>query len=190
MILQIAEAVVKTAAGFENSELIGSGIALTFSGLVIWLAGLGMGRIAAAATGGLLGFICGCIFMGQTGLMLGACALVGLVVILIVEQLLVTIIGYNSFFNNLLGSVFYSCCGTAFIFTGIILLLLYKGTDSTAHIAARQSFYTILLFAMAVFGAIEQLVLCPKAKKQLVKIKPRSAQHQKQPAERLSWRNR
>lgn len=190
MIIQVVHAVIKTVAGFENPELIGSGIALTFSGLAIWLAGLGMGRIAAAVTGGLLGFICGYAFLGQTGFMLILCASAGLVVLLIIEQTLVTIAGYNSFINNLLGSVFYSCCGTAFIFTGIIILLLYKGTDSAAHIAARQSFYTILLFAMAVFGAVEQLVLCPKAKQEPVIIKPEPVQYQEQPAERLSWRNR
>ena len=191
MVFQIIEAIEKVTAHFENTELIGYGIAMTFPGLVIWLAGLGMGRIAAAATGGLLGFVCGCILMGQTSLMLGACALVGLVVILIVEQLMVTITGYNSFINNLLSSVFYSCCGTAFIFLGIILLLTYKGADPMGHISKRQSFYTTLLFAMVVFGTIEQLIFCPKAKEQLVKgIKPRPVQYQEQPAERLSWRDK
>lgn len=190
MVLQAVQAVIKTAAGFENAELIGGGIALTFSGLVIWLAGLGIGRIAAAATGGLLGFICGYAFLGQTGLTLGVCALVGVVALIIIEQVAVTIAGRDSFINNLLGSVFYSCCGTAFIFTGIILLLLYKGTDSTAHVAAGQSFYAVLLSAMVVFGTIEQLVLCPKVKKQTVKIKPAPVRQQEKSTENPSWRNR
>ncbi len=59
------------------------------------------------------------------------------------------------------------CCsalGTTLIFTGMILLLLNKGSMPVSIISRRPSFYVTVFAAMMVFGTIEQLLLCKQAK--------------------------
>jgi len=50
--------------------------------------------------------------------------------------------------------------GTMLIFSGMSLLLMYKGTAPINAIFRRPLFYGIVFSAMLVFGAVEQLVLC------------------------------
>lgn len=188
MILQLTQSIQDATANCQDSAMIGGGIALTLPGLMIWLAGLSMGKIATAATGGLIGLVCGYAFIGRSNLMLGACAFGGLVAALILEQLLATIFGHKSYIYNFIGAAFYASVGTAFIFLGMILLLLFKGVEPTIHIARREQFYSILLFAMFVFGTIEQIMLCTKVNKIFIKLKPRNKQDQSQ--DQQSWRNR
>ncbi len=83
------------------------------------------------------------------------------------------------------------CCsflGTVLVFAGMILLLLHKGTVPVSRICSRQSFYATVFIVMAVFGTLEQLLLCkhpktrPTKKKKVGKNKQESGQTKK------SWR--
>jgi hypothetical protein len=84
------------------------------------------------------------------------------------------------------------CCsflGTVLVFAGMILLLLHKGTVPVSRICSRQSFYATVFIVMAVFGTLEQLLLCkhpktrPTKKKHVGKNKQESGQTKK------SWRS-
>ncbi len=60
------------------------------------------------------------------------------------------------------------CCatmGTILIFTGMILLLLYKHAAPISCISSNQPFYLGVFATMIAFGTIEQLFLCRYVKK-------------------------
>ncbi len=57
------------------------------------------------------------------------------------------------------------CCatlGTLLTFAGMILLLLYKGSVPISIICKKPLYYSVVFGVMVVFGAVVQLVLCPK----------------------------
>jgi hypothetical protein len=59
------------------------------------------------------------------------------------------------------------CCsvlGTMFVFAGMILLLLHKGSQPLSSIYERPVFYISVCAAMVAFGTIEQLIICKPAK--------------------------
>jgi hypothetical protein len=59
------------------------------------------------------------------------------------------------------------CCsvlGTIFVFAGMILLLLHKGSKPLSNIYERPFFYLSVFAAMVAFGTIEQLIICKSAK--------------------------
>ena len=61
------------------------------------------------------------------------------------------------------------CCsvlGTVFIFVGMILLLLYKGTAPVSRICSNPLIYAAVFAAMAAFGTVEQLLICRRPKVQ------------------------
>jgi len=79
--------------------------------------------------------------------------------------------------------------GTMLIFAGMILVLLYKGSAPISRISAKSSFYGLVFLAMVAFGTIEQLVLCVRAKRQVVKRRKQEVAEQvKAEQERQSWR--
>lgn len=60
------------------------------------------------------------------------------------------------------------CCavlGTMLIFTGMILLLLYKGSMPINGICNKPLFFGGVFGAMIAFGAVVQLLLCPRLEK-------------------------
>ena len=80
------------------------------------------------------------------------------------------------------------CCsalGTVLIFTGMILLLLNKGSMPVSIISSRSSFYAGVFAAMMVFGTTEQLLFCtqpktsPAAKSQATDNKQKSKNSKK-----------
>jgi hypothetical protein len=72
-------------------------------------------------------------------------------------------------FWRLASSLFFSALGTMMVFTGMILLLLYKGTTPISIIADRSSFYATVFIAMIVFGTLEQFLLCRNLRGQSTK---------------------
>lgn len=59
------------------------------------------------------------------------------------------------------------CCsvlGTIFVFAGMILLLLHKGSKPLSCIYEKPLFYLSVFAAMVAFGTIEQLIICKPAK--------------------------
>jgi hypothetical protein len=85
---------------------------------------------------------------------------------------LVVVIVLAGFFLWRLTSAF--CCatlGTTLIFTGMISLLLYKGSAPLTAICRKPSFYGIAFLVMTAFGTAEQLLLCRPKKPYLVRKK-------------------
>ena len=85
------------------------------------------------------------------------------------------------------------CCsavGTTLIFAGMILLLLYKGSEPLSSIYRSTSWYYIAVFAaMIAFGTIEQLLLFRPAPKKAKTVSPSGKQKQApEVPERVNWR--
>jgi len=64
------------------------------------------------------------------------------------------------FFGDLIGAAAAATMGTVFVFAGMILLLLCKGSGPISHISSRQTLYATVFAAMAAFGTIVQLLFC------------------------------
>lgn len=85
------------------------------------------------------------------------------------------------------------CCatlGTMLIFGGMILLLLYKGSAPISSVYRKAPFYLGVFIVMAVFGTIEQLLLCKRPKgKPVTKKETKTNGDKQEPEERTpSWR--
>jgi len=65
-------------------------------------------------------------------------------------------------------ALFFSVLGTMILFFGMILLLLYKGSEPVSQIRGKPLIYGAVFLAMAGFGTIEQLLLCKGSKKKKV----------------------
>jgi hypothetical protein len=63
-------------------------------------------------------------------------------------------------------AVISSSLGSAVIFTGMIMLLFYKGSKPISYISERPWFYATAFGAMVIFGTAAQLILSPPAAKQ------------------------
>lgn len=61
--------------------------------------------------------------------------------------------------------------GTILIFTGMVLLLLYKGSALISGICRKAPFYGSIFIAMTAFGTVVQLLLCRRAKKRSIRKK-------------------
>ena len=66
--------------------------------------------------------------------------------------------------RRLTSALYFSVQGTLFIFAGMILLLLYKGTRPVSHIRINPSIYASVFAAMTAFGTVEQLLICKRTK--------------------------
>jgi len=58
-----------------------------------------------------------------------------------------------------------SILGTVMIFTGLVLLLMFKGAGPITQIEARTPFFGLVFLAMVLFGTLEQWVLCRRVEK-------------------------
>lgn len=93
-------------------------------------------------------------------------------------------------FQSRLTSAF-SCAafGTALIFAGMILLLLYKGAAPVSRIILNLPFYLGVFAAMTAFGMTEQLLLCPGIKRKSKDEKKTDDSDKKEPENiSQSWR--
>jgi hypothetical protein len=85
------------------------------------------------------------------------------------------------------------CCaslGTMLVFTGLILLLIYKGSAPISRVSDRASFYGLVFVAMVGFGTLVQLLLCLRYAREQVKAKQQNKDGQKQEVAKHSWRNK
>jgi hypothetical protein len=83
-------------------------------------------------------------------------------VFIIVLMLICMVAGFSLW--HLASALCCSALGTILIFTGMILLLLNKGSMPISIISSRSSFYITVFAAMTVFGTTEQLLLCKQLK--------------------------
>ncbi len=85
------------------------------------------------------------------------------------------------------------CCaviGTTFIFAGMALLLLYKGSEPLSRIYNGPSFYAAVFAAMTGFGTIEQLLLFRlPLKKAKADSRPGRQKQESESPERTNWRS-
>lgn len=82
----------------------------------------------------------------------------------------------------------FSVLGAILIFAGMILLLLYKGAAPVGRISSQPLIYTGIFAAMALFGTVEQLLLCRGAKKQPARPKKAGEKKEESQDTRRSWR--
>jgi hypothetical protein len=66
---------------------------------------------------------------------------------------------------RLTGAFVCSVLGAALIFSGLIALLILKGSAPIALVQKQGAFYGLVLLGMTAFGTLEQLVLCPPPKR-------------------------
>lgn len=82
----------------------------------------------------------------------------------------VVLIAISFFLWSLVSAFCWSCMGTLFVFSGMILLLIYKGSAPVKFVSSAPAFYGSVFAAMVAFGTAEQYLLCrPPAKKQKAK---------------------
>ena len=92
------------------------------------------------------------------------------------------------FLARLAGALVCSVLGTALIFVGLIVLLMFKGSAPITFVQKQGTLYGLVLLGMATFGTLEQLVMCPspqrgrKAKSAGRRPGPEEAEH--------DWRSR
>ena len=75
-------------------------------------------------------------------------------------------------FPRLFIAVVSSTLGSAVIFTGMIMLLFYKGSRPITYIADKPRFYAMAFGAMVIFGAMIQLILSPSVFARVSSDKP------------------
>jgi hypothetical protein len=68
-----------------------------------------------------------------------------------------------------MGALTCSLLGTALVFAGLMLLLMYKGSAPTAHVEQQGAFYALVLLGMAAFGTLEQMLVCRQPKRAVEK---------------------
>jgi len=85
-----------------------------------------------------------------------------------------------------------SALGTILVFAGMILLLTYKGTGPVQHIESQPLFYAGVFGGMTAFGAVVQMLICPRQKKvKVTRIEPKKPAEEPAPEpekKRLDWR--
>jgi hypothetical protein len=79
---------------------------------------------------------------------------------------------FSGFYSWRLSSAL-SCAtlGVILTFTGMILLLLYKGSAPITGLCRKVPFYGGIFIAMTVFGTVVQLLLCQRAEKRSIRKK-------------------
>ena len=66
-------------------------------------------------------------------------------------------------FRPLAGALSCSTVGAAMVFSGVVLLLVFKGSAPVTHIQSRAAFFGSVFLGMIAFGTAEQWLLCRRA---------------------------
>ncbi len=80
--------------------------------------------------------------------------------------------------------------GTTLIFSGMTLLLFYKGSAPISKICNKAPFHQAVFVAMTAFGTFEQLLIFGRAKAETVSKKQAQKSEQKAERTKHGWRNR
>ena len=94
----------------------------------------------------------------------------------------------GALFQSIGGALSCATLGTAMIFAGLLLLVIFKGSEPVGRLAGQPAFYGLVFVGMASFGTLEQLTLCRRARQ-----KPKTKSGKSRPAKeesKRSWRNR
>ncbi|MBN1360053.1 MAG: hypothetical protein JW993_05650 [Sedimentisphaerales bacterium] len=68
-------------------------------------------------------------------------------------------------FRRLGGAMSCAVAGTFLVFSGLVLLLMFKGAAPVVRIESRPAFYGLVFAGMVGFGTLEQSLLCRRAEK-------------------------
>jgi len=162
-IIDFAKNLEASAGQIKPILLIGPGIAAVIVGIIIWLAGSSFKKISFALIGLTAGALLGYFSTGKSINHAIGFAAAGVITFTILALLL----SGSSIFPRLLSALILSVLGTALVFAGLIMLLIYKGSQPVTYIIQKQYFFAAIFAIMAVFGTIEQLLFCKQAKKTL-----------------------
>jgi len=160
MVVEILQNFEQAAKKLDGAVLVATGLAALLFGLFSWLGGLGFRKILAAVTGAATGGIGAFLITDKNWTLVAVSALIVCIIGLAIENTLKT----SSSCWRLIIAICSATSGTILIFAAMIMLLIHKGATPTSYIINRQLFYGGVFAAMAVFGTVEQLLLCPKAK--------------------------
>jgi hypothetical protein len=165
------EEIEQTARQMSPIVLLILGIAAVVVGLFFWLGGLKFKKILLPATGLIAGGTIG-LFAFQKGVMailisVVFCVILGIVLEIIFERKL----GTKGILSRLVIALLFSAAGTVIIFTGMIVLLIYKGGDPLGEIEGRRLFYAAVFAGMTIFGMVMQSILCRRQERGLEDIK-------------------
>jgi len=92
------------------------------------------------------------------------------------------------YFYNLTSAVSCAVLGTVLIFTGMVLLLIFKGAKPLSAISGKPVFYGAVFIAMVGFGSVEQLLLCRGERKRAKKKEVEVNRQEKQDTKHIDWR--
>jgi hypothetical protein len=84
----------------------------------------------------------------------------------------------------------FATVGTTLIFSGLILLLLYKGSAPISKVCARAPFYQAVFAGMAAFGTFVQLLFFGRAKTEVARRRETAEPESKAERTKHGWRNR
>jgi hypothetical protein len=162
-IIDFAKELEQSGTQIKPILLIGPGIAAVIVGIIIWLAGSNFKKISFAIIGLTAGGLLGYFSTGKSINQAIGFAAAGVIIFTIIAVLLLG----GSTFKRLLSALVLSVVGTAMVFAGMIMLLIYKGSQPVTYIIQKQYFFAAIFAIMAVFGTVEQLLLCKQSKKSL-----------------------
>ena len=91
-------------------------------------------------------------------------------------------------FRHLGSALSCAILGTTMIFSGLVLLLVFKGSTPVTYMEHRAGFFAVVFVAMATFGTAEQLVLCRRADRNQQARSAGSKQNKRK--SKSGWRNR
>ncbi|MEN6425758.1 MAG: hypothetical protein ABFE13_10370 [Phycisphaerales bacterium] len=92
-------------------------------------------------------------------------------------------------FGRLAGALACSTVGAGMVFAGLTLLLIFKGSAPVARMEQQGPFYGLVLLGMVAFGTLEQLLLCPQARREDRDTPSGRSRTNRQESKR-GWRNR
>ena len=84
----------------------------------------------------------------------------------------------------------FATIGTTLIFSGMILLLLYKGSAPIGKVCARAPFYQAVFAGMAAFGTFVQLLFFGRAETEPARKKDSAESEPRAERTKHGWRNR
>ncbi len=86
------------------------------------------------------------------------------------------IVAFGFFLPRFMVSAVFSVVGTALIFIGMLLVLLYKGARPISHVYERAALYNTVILVMIVFGTAAELLLCPRKNKKPEIVEPNTGE--------------
>ncbi len=88
----------------------------------------------------------------------------------------VAVAAFGFFLPRFTVSAVFSVLGTALVFIGMLLVLLYKGSRPISHVYERAALYNTVILVMIVFGTAVELLLCSRKNKRPGIIKPNAGE--------------